>query len=89
MDFTASLRADERVLQGTSTRSLVLLLPALQARALMHGRDYISPDDLVALAGPVFEHRVECVPGIDAVGDVVMEHIRAQVERLAKEDLRG
>ena len=33
VDISTNLRKDERVLQGNSTRSMVLLLPALQVRA--------------------------------------------------------
>ena len=40
-----AIREDARVLQGASTRALVLMMPALQARALLHGRDYVGPDD--------------------------------------------
>ena len=50
VDLARALRSDERVLQGVSTRSLVLMLPALQARALMRGRDYVAPEDVEALA---------------------------------------
>ena len=89
VELTANLRADDRVLQGTSTRSLVLMLPALQARAVIHGRDYVGPEDLAALGPRVFEHRVECAPGIDDVSDVVREHVEAQVERLAKENIKA
>jgi MoxR-like ATPase len=87
VDIAASMRADERILQASSTRSLVLMLPALQARALMKGRDYVSPDDIVALSPRVFEHRVDCAPGIDSAGEIIAEHVHAQVEKLAREIL--
>jgi len=87
VDLARDLRADERVLQGASTRSLVLLLPALQARALVRGRDHVLPDDLDALAVPVFEHRLEVAPGMDEAESVVRQHAATQVERLARESL--
>src|SRR5690606_11036626 len=62
VDVARALRSDRRVLQGASTRSLVLMLPALQARAVLEGRDYVAPEDLQALAPYVFEHRIECAP---------------------------
>jgi MoxR-like ATPase len=88
VDLARALRSDRRVLQGASTRSLVLLLPALQARAALHGRDFVSPGDLEALAPHVFAHRLECVPGADDVTAVVREHTAAIVERLARASLR-
>ncbi len=87
VDLARGLRADKRVLQGASTRSLVLLLPALQAHALVSGRDYVSPRDLEVLAPYVFGHRLECAPGVDDVMSVVREHTGIEIERLARKSL--
>lgn len=89
VDLARLLRADKRVVQGASTRSLVLMLPALQAHALVRGRDYVSPDDLAALAPHVFGHRVEAVPGIDDVHALVREHAGREVEKLSRQSLKG
>jgi len=43
---------------GVSTRGLLALGQASRARALMDGRDFVSPDDVRALAVPVLAHRV-------------------------------
>ena len=88
VDLARALRADRRVLQGASTRSLVLMLPALQARAVVHGRDFVGPEDVEALAPYVFTHRLECAPGVDDVAAVVREHTAVIVERLARASLR-
>jgi len=87
VDLARGLRADKRVLQGASTRSLVLLLPALQAHALVSGRDYVSPRDLEILAPYVFAHRLECAPGVDDVDAVVGEHAQIEIEKLARKSL--
>jgi MoxR-like ATPase len=88
VDTTNALRADKQVLQGTSTRSLVLLMPALQARALLHGRDYVSPEDVEMLAPHVFKHRVETAPGVtDALG-VIQNCLRPALEQLARHSLK-
>jgi MoxR-like ATPase len=88
VDLARGLRDDKRVLQGASTRSLVLMMPALQAHALVEGRDYVTPEDLEALAPFVFTHRLECAPGIDDPASVVREHTGVQVEKLARKSLR-
>ncbi|MBN8612972.1 MAG: AAA family ATPase [Deltaproteobacteria bacterium] len=88
VDLARSLRADKRVLQGASTRSLVLLLPALQARALLAGRDYVSPHDLEVLAPHVFGHRLEVAPGIDDIAAIVKEHTGREVEKLSRKALK-
>ena len=84
VDLARTLRADRRVLQGASTRALVLAMPALQARAMMHGRDFVTGEDVEALAPRVFGHRLELAPGVDDAGTVVRECSREPLERLAR-----
>jgi len=89
VDLARALRDDERVLPGASTRSLVLMMPALQAHAVVRGRDFVSPGDLETLAPHVFKHRIECVPGVDDPFEVIREVAAPQIERLSKHGLRG
>jgi MoxR-like ATPase len=42
---------------GASPRGSRALFRASQARALLHGREYVLPDDVKALAGPALAHR--------------------------------
>ena len=77
------------MLQGASTRSLVLALPALQARALLHRRDHVVPDDLVAFALPIFEHRLVCRAGGEAAAQVVESCLGPIVDTLARASLRS
>ena len=87
VDLARGLRDDERVLQGASTRSLVLMMPALQAHAVVQGRDFVTPGDLEALAPHVFKHRIECAPGVDDPFEVVREVAAPQIEKLSKQAL--
>jgi MoxR-like ATPase len=84
VDAARALRSDERVLQGASTRSLVLMMPALQARALLRGRAYVIPEDIEALAPAVFGHRIECVPGVVDKRQVIASALAPILERLSK-----
>jgi len=43
---------------GASPRAALQLLRASRARAALHGRDYVIPDDVQALAVPVLAHRL-------------------------------
>jgi MoxR-like ATPase len=43
---------------GGSPRASVALYRATQARALLDGRDFVLPDDVAAMAGPVLTHRL-------------------------------
>ncbi len=88
VDLARLLRSDPRVLQGASTRALVLMLPALQARAVIHGRDFVSPEDIQVLAPFVFKHRLECAPGVEDVDALIAEATAVEIEKLARASLR-
>lgn len=51
-------RSDTDLLSGVSPRGCQAMLRAVQARAVLSGRDYVSPDDVKAMAVPVWAHRV-------------------------------
>lgn len=51
-------RTMPEVALGASPRAVAGLCLAAQARALLHGRDFVLPDDLKALWLPVMEHRI-------------------------------
>jgi MoxR-like ATPase len=62
----ATRRAQELRL-GASPRSSLQLLRASRARAALHGRNYVIPDDVQSLAVPVFAHRL--LPTSEAIYD--------------------
>lgn len=88
VDIANQIRKDRRVLQGVSTRSLVLAIPAMQARAMLKGRDFVSADDLRALLIPLFTHRLEAVPGIEDSSVLVHEAAAGPLENLARSTMR-
>jgi len=54
----ARTRAEADLELGVSPRGALAFFRASQARALLAGRTYVSPDDVKALAVPVLAHRV-------------------------------
>lgn len=88
VDIARAIRSSPRVLQGISTRSLVLMLPALKAAAVMHGRDYVSGEDVQWLAPYVFTHRLGSGPGLDDAGEIVSDCLKAPLESLSRSTLR-
>jgi len=88
VDVSRALRADARVVQGNSTRSLVLMLPALQARACLRDRDYVSTEDLEGLLPRVLGHRVELAPEAPDFDEVLRDALRQPLERLTRATLR-
>ncbi|MBT9583343.1 AAA family ATPase [bacterium] len=88
VDVATALRQSPQVAQGVSTRSLVLLLPALQALAFVKGRDFVTPEDVSTLAPHVFAHRLELVPGVEDVREVVKKCLKAPLESLSRSTMR-
>ena len=84
VDISRNLREDDRVLQGNSTRSMVLLLPALQVSAALRGRDYVSAEDIELLLLRVLGHRVELAPGVSNIEKVLLDNMRTPMDQLAK-----
>lgn len=58
LDVVRATRDDPRILLGASPRAALALHRAVQARALLDGRDFALPDDVKALAAPVLAHRL-------------------------------
>lgn len=87
VDIAQNIRNDPRVLQGVSTRSLVVALPALQARAAIKNRDYVNAEDLRVLGPYIFSHRIERAPGSPDAETIFLEAARQPFEMLVQETL--
>ena len=71
VDLARVSREDHRVDVGVSPRGIQRFFEAARARALIGGRDYVTPDDIKAIAQPVMTHRLVLtseaeIKGIDA-----------------------
>ena len=64
---------------GLSPRAGLALLRAARARALVHGRGYVAPDDVIDVLVPVAAHRL--VPAAGAARDAASQ-LRALVQAL-------
>jgi MoxR-like ATPase len=79
-------RHHESLALGVSPRGSQALFRAVQALALLHGRDYAIPDDIKRLAGPLFAHRVvintrtTLVQHRADMGERIIAEILSQVE---------
>jgi MoxR-like ATPase len=62
--LTAATRRSSDLTLGASPRATLHLVRAAKARAAIHGRDYVLPDDLKSLAEPVLAHRL--LPSVEA-----------------------
>ena len=58
LDVIEATRHSPLVDYGASPRATLAFLNAGKARAAIHGRDYVIPDDIKALAEPILGHRL-------------------------------
>jgi MoxR-like ATPase len=79
-------RNHESLALGVSPRGSQALFRAVQALALVEGREYAIPDDVKRLAAPLFAHRViintrtTLAPRRGDAGERIIEEILSQVE---------
>lgn len=58
LDLVHASRNHHEVELGISPRGMLALMRAAQARAILKGREYVTPDDVKKLTPFVFEHRL-------------------------------
>jgi MoxR-like ATPase len=76
-------RENLKVEVGASPRAGVMVLTAAKARAALHGRPHVLPDDIKAVAKPVLRHRLVLKPGAEVDGftpDDVIDEVLARTE---------
>jgi MoxR-like ATPase len=56
--LTRATRHDSRIRAGAGARAAISLARCAQALAVLHGREYVTPDDVNDLAVPVLAHRI-------------------------------
>jgi MoxR-like ATPase len=82
VDLAAATRTNPQVLVGASPRGALALLKLSRGKALLDGRDYVTPDDVKAVAVPALGHRVTLRPEMwvrRVTGDDVVEQVLATV----------
>jgi MoxR-like ATPase len=62
VDLVAATRASTRVQVGASPRGTLALLRLSRGRAALDGRDFVTPDDVKAVAVPALAHRLTLRP---------------------------
>ena len=71
VDIAQATRVDPELRLGASPRATLQLVRAAKARAAVHGRDFVLPDDVDALVPFVLPHRLIAMRGAAGVEDVV------------------
>jgi MoxR-like ATPase len=90
VDVVAATRDAQSVQVGASPRGSLALLKLTRCRAALQGRDYVTPDDVKAVAVPALAHRLTLRPELwvqrVSAEDVVRERLDT-VPTPAAEDL--
>jgi MoxR-like ATPase len=80
--LATATRSHSHVLMGASPRGALGLMLAARAFAVIHGRDYVTPEDVKAVAQPVLAHRITVKPEMwmsQVSGRTVVESVLASV----------
>jgi MoxR-like ATPase len=82
VDLARGSRESPSLRLGVSPRGATALMRTARAWAWLSGRDFVTPDDVKALALPALRHRVELRPEAEIEGvsvDAVLEGILSTV----------
>ena len=82
VDLVEGTRTHPDVMLGASPRAALFLQRLSRARAAAAGREYVTPDDIKALAHPVLEHRMALRPEAQMRGETLPEAIDELMTRL-------
>jgi MoxR-like ATPase len=82
VDICRATRTSPSLRLGVSPRGATALMATSRSWAWLSGRDYVSPDDVKALAGPTLRHRIQLRPEVEldgATADGVLQGLLAAV----------
>ena len=74
--ITHATREHRMLSLGASPRASVAMLNAAKANAALQGRDFVTPDDVQAVAAPVLRHRLMLTPEQEMEGRSTDEAVR-------------
>ncbi|MGI9006167.1 MAG: AAA family ATPase [Streptosporangiaceae bacterium] len=82
VDLCRATRSSPSLRLGVSPRGATALMASSRAWAWLFGRDYVTPDEVKALAGPTLRHRMQLRPEVEldgATADGVLQGLLAAV----------
>ncbi|HXC97801.1 MAG TPA: MoxR family ATPase [Verrucomicrobiae bacterium] len=83
VDVVRATRQHESILVGAGPRATQSLMLACRAYAAVSGRDFVTPDDIKAMAVPVLEHRLILRPEFEIEGLGTAEVIQQILQQIA------
>ena len=83
VDIVRATREHPSLSAGASPRATNMLSLASRAAAVLAGRDYVLPDDVKKLLGPVLAHRLVLAPGAELEALSTRGVLKLVVEQIA------
>jgi len=83
VEIVRKSRADEGILVGAGPRATQAFLLSTRVLAAMEGRDFVTPDDVKAMALPVLEHRLILRPEYEIEGLSVPEVVQRLLQEVS------
>ena len=83
VELSNATREHEAVYLGASPRGSLALFRTSQARALLEGRDFVTPDDVKELALVTLGHRIIMSPGAKVKGTTVADVVASCMSRVS------
>lgn len=75
-------RKNSSLFLGASPRASVALLNSSKAFAAIHGRDFVTPEDIKTVATPVLRHRVMLTPEKEMEGITTDEVVKQIIDKI-------
>src|SRR5687767_2627387 len=82
LGIVTATRHHEAIQIGAGPRASLALLESSRALAVLRGRDFVTPDDVKELAGPVMVHRVILTPEAEMEGTTLADILRQIFEKV-------
>ena len=82
LDIVRATRGNESLQFGAGPRASLALLESGRALAALRGRDFVTPDDVKELVGPVLAHRVSLAPEAEMEGLALEDILRRIFEKV-------
>jgi MoxR-like ATPase len=83
VDIVRATREHPSIRIGASPRCGAMMARSCRAVAALDGRDYVVPDDVKAIAVPVFSHRLGLAPSAEIEGQQVSAIVRQILEQVS------
>ncbi len=78
-EIVSLTRKENRFVMGVSPRAMIMLVQASQSKAYLSGRDFVTPDDIKAVAVNTLHHRVSLTYEAKITGESIDKIIYSNV----------